>query len=428
MKNEPIIMNPPKKRRKKKGGKNLSLVIFVMVFLGLIVAIPYYFLVPKEETYKLQHFDFAKVSVRDFVITVPAQGKVVASEKVEVVAPANGDVIQVYCKPGDLVQKGDLLVELESEKLREDYAKAESQYHEKNTEMATLKLQHEIKVKELNQEIADQESSLQKLKKELPTWEKLYDLGELSLAQYETEEKKIEETIRILADSKEMKQYQLRIHQISLEDIEAVIADSLKSMEKIKKAMEKNRVRADITGKVIAIPVKIGNSIQIGETVAEIIDETSLLVEGEVALTAIEDVAVGQLVAIRVGGQNFPGKVSYISPVAKESAVPIQVQFEQVPENLRAEAAVSLEIETGVLKDRLALPRGRYLSSGQERFVFVVDENNAEKKEVTFGLINGNYIQVKAGLQEGDQVITSSYDNFSHLLTIKINPEGGYKI
>lgn len=427
MKEEAIILNPPKKRRQTGKRKNLNLILFVLIFLVLIVAIPYYFLVPKEETYKLQQFDYAQISMRDFVITVPAEGKVVASKKVTVVAPAAGEVLKVYCKPGDMVRSGDLLMELESEKLKEDYVEAQAQYQKKITERATLLLEHDQKMKEMNLQIRDREQTLQKLKNDISTWKKLYELGDISLVQYEAEQKKIEDATRALEESKETKQYLLRKHQISLDDTEAIIADSQKSMNEIKEAMEENKVRAEIGGKVIAIPAKVGSTVQVGATVAEIIDEQSLLVEGQVALTAVEDVKVGQPVAIQASGRTFKGTVSYISPVAKESTVPVQIEFDQVPENLRAEGVVSLEIETGVLEDQMALPRGRYLASGQERYVFVVNGKQAERKEVTFGLINGNYIQVKAGLQEGDRVITSSYDNFSHLSKIEINPEGGYE-
>ncbi len=79
-------------------------------------------------------------------------------------------------------------------------------------------------------------------------------------------------------------------------------------------------------------------------------------------------------------------------------------------------------------QDSLCLPRAPYLTSGQQLFVYRIENDSAIRTDVQFGMLQGNYIQVLSGLKAGDLVITSSYDQYRHLEEIKIMPEGGRKL
>lgn len=65
------------------------------------------------------------------------------------------------------------------------------------------------------------------------------------------------------------------------------------------------------------------------------------------------------------------------------------------------------------------------MTSGQQLFVYVIEGSKAVQRDVQFGLIQGNNIQILSGLNAGDKVIISSYDQFRHLEEIEILPEGG---
>lgn len=431
MKDEPIILNPPKK--KPKTGKprwknNWSLVIFIVIFLALIVAVPYYLLVPKTEAFKLREYEIAQVEVRDFVKTVSATGTVVASEKLSILALTDGEVMRVLVKPGDVVKKGDLLIALSSDELRDALAKAQTQYQKNIKARSELRLESEQKLQDFDQQIATSRAQLERLKKEVPAYEQLFNLGEISRMNLEDERKKLGDAKQALADLEQQKQYAIERQRLDMEEAETAINESLKALVETQSKMTACDVRAGIDGKIISLDAKVGEEVKAGKTIAEIINEQSLMVEGKVELSDVQTVETGQTVKVDAGGQIYTGKVTYISPVADESKVKINVNFDQPATSLRPQATVNLDIETGVLKDRLALPRGRYLTSGDEKYVYKVSGKKAVKMQVTFGLVNDDYIELKDGLAKNDQIITSSYDDFIHLDEIQLNPEGGSKI
>ncbi|MCG8638223.1 MAG: efflux RND transporter periplasmic adaptor subunit [Desulfobacterales bacterium] len=425
MKNESIIQNKPKKRRNTGKRRNLNLIIFVLVFLGLIIAIPYYLFLPKEEKYLLKQFDYAQVSKHDFTKNVSAKGDVVAAKNVTVKSKITGLVVKVNYMPGDLVEQGDLLVEIAAEKIREDLKDAQAQYEKKVQEKKQLLLEHKRQFEQSKQQIVDAEKQYQKSVQQYPIHEKLYELGEISLAQLEEEKMNVEKARRAIEDARDTKEYTIEKHKLEIEAIEEAISNHTDAINELEKKLANRMIYADFAGKLVELKVEVGDSIQEGATVAEIIDESSLMIEGKVAQSMIDNVEVNQQVEITSGSRSYSGIITYIAAVAEKGNIEIKVAFNEVPKELRPQTSVNLDIRVGEFKDRLALPRGRYLSSGREKYVYLIEDNQAIKKEVTFGLVDGNYIEVKLGLSEADKIISSSYDNFIHLDKIQIYPEGG---
>lgn len=105
--------------------------------------------------------------------------------------------------------------------------------------------------------------------------------------------------------------------------------------------------------------------------------------------------------------------------------VDVHLELETDPSLFRPYSNVTANIHLGIYRNSLYLPRGTYLTSGQQLFVYVIEGSKAARRDVRFGLIEGNNIQILSGLERGDRVITSSYDQYRHLDEIEILPEGG---
>ena len=69
-------------------------------------------------------------------------------------------------------------------------------------------------------------------------------------------------------------------------------------------------------------------------------------------------------------------------------------------------------IDLGKTEGALLLPRGPYLTTGSERYLYKVVGNTARRIAVTFGSTEGSSVQVQSGVSEGDTIITSGYQNF----------------
>jgi HlyD family secretion protein len=94
----------------------------------------------------------------------------------------------------------------------------------------------------------------------------------------------------------------------------------------------------------------------------------------------------------------------------------------QAPEGIRRGQSLRLRIELGMSSEELLLPVGGFYKDTGGNWVFVLDNNNqAVKRDIKLGRKSPDYFEVLEGLQPGDKVITSSYENFGNNEVLILN-------
>jgi HlyD family secretion protein len=120
------------------------------------------------------------------------------------------------------------------------------------------------------------------------------------------------------------------------------------------------------------------------------------------------------------GNFDFNGKpvrlvVSKVYPEVRNGRFSVDMRFEgTVPGEIRRGLSVPVRLQLGKPADALLLPTGGFFSKTGGNWVYVLNAsgNRAEKRNITLGRKNPQFYEVLEGLQPGEQVITSSYDNF----------------
>jgi len=77
-------------------------------------------------------------------------------------------------------------------------------------------------------------------------------------------------------------------------------------------------------------------------------------------------------------------------------------------------------ITLGTTTDSLVLPRGAYLTTGGQKYVYKVNGTTAKKTAVEFGDMQGNKVVVTKGLEAGDRIITTGYTSFIDSDTVEL--------
>ena len=178
-----------------------------------------------------------------------------------------------------------------------------------------------------------------------------------------------------------------------------------------------------------------GDQVKQGDMLFRLADVTSQIVETTVTPEQARDLRAGSAAVIRSGGTQYPAVVSQVGAVAVASESKSQVAVRlslspDVAELFLPYAPVSVEIELGELKDQMYFPRGPFFTSGNASFVYVLDPSHttAERRDVRYGAIDGNYIEVVSGLDPGDEIIFSSYTVYRSYRSIDVIPEGAGKL
>jgi len=151
-----------------------------------------------------------------------------------------------------------------------------------------------------------------------------------------------------------------------------------------------------------------------GDVLFRIADHHLVWVVIDVAERDLAQVALGTKVTIRpraLAGRSFDGTVTLIYPHlnAATRTARIRIEVPNPDELLRPEMYVDAEIETGTPGPVLAVPEGAVLDSGSRQAVLVdKGEGRFEPREVKLGRRGGGYVEIRAGIAEGDSVVTSA--------------------
>jgi len=187
------------------------------------------------------------------------------------------------------------------------------------------------------------------------------------------------------------------------------------------KTFSNTLVRSTVTGTILDIPIKVGNSViqsnnfNDGTTIATVANMSDMLFVGKLDETEVGKINVGMPMDITIGAlqdQKLTAKLEYVSPKGKEENGAIMFEMKaavKVPANvfIRAGYSANAEIVFSKSENVLTVPESCVEFGGDTAFVYVMTKKEPQtfvKKQVKIGLSDGIKIEVKSGLKAKDKI------------------------
>lgn len=430
---EPIISKKPKKRPKKGGRfKQLGLILFTLIVMAVIIFVSYKYFFPEEEDFVLDFYTYATVDHRDFLDSLSASGTIRPELIIEIEADVAAEVAGIHITDGQDVQAGEPIISLYSQSLYENHDKALQELRQSQQALDQLLIDHEYDLASAERKVAEAQYQVESHQTNYELQSKLFEYGTIARVEFEKAAQELDNAKHNLALAQRDLDIEIRTQANALEQAENSVVAAEEELELLEDKIENLTIRAPISGRILALDVSTGTRVQEGTVLAEIADLSSQYVELDVSATQAERFTTGSQADITISQVNYSATVTYIAPQARQtqdgSLVRITLNLDEDPSHLRPYSNASVNIHLGIYRDSLYLPRGAYLTSGQQLFVYLIDGSRAVRKDVQFGMLQGNNIQILSGLDEGDQVIISSYDQYRHHDEIKLLPEGGREL
>jgi HlyD family secretion protein len=169
-------------------------------------------------------------------------------------------------------------------------------------------------------------------------------------------------------------------------------------------------VTAGIAGVLQQVPVEVGQRVSPGDNLARVARPDTLKAELRIPETQAKDITIGQPAEIDTRNGVVQGRVVRIDPAVQEGTVLVDVALEgELPRGARPDLSVDGTIEIERLPDVLYVGRPAYgqPESTVQLFRIGEDGETAVRVPVSLGKSSVNTIEVREGLQEGDEVILS---------------------
>lgn len=423
---------PRTPRPKRRVSLNVKLLLFVMLVLTALGAAATMFLRPEEDRYVLDTFQYTTVGVRDFRNVIQSSGRVVPREIVVLKASANATVASTHYQAGDDVEAGSLLAQLSSEELATELAKARLEYEIATIEVDQARLNREKDLASARDHVAKARDEMSEALAKAPLMEELYSLGGISRHELDETHRAIDAATLALTRAEESLALADRQGELAVKKAEQQEANARAKVADLEKLFAELEVVAPVDARVLEVLATPGDQVEQGSTLFRLADVNNQYVETSVSPEQATQLRVGAPALIRTMDAQYPARVEQVSPVAMAAnsgtEVPVRLAIDpEISVLFLPNAPVTVEIELGELKDRPYLARGPFFTSGNASFVYVLNDDHtmAERRDVRYGAIDGDYVEIVSGLAPGDQVIYSSYLAFRSYRSIDLIAQGG---
>jgi len=184
-------------------------------------------------------------------------------------------------------------------------------------------------------------------------------------------------------------------------------------------------IHSPIAGTITNKSVELGQKLSPGMKIAEVSQTALLKIEVDILSGEINKITYGQLANFKYGGLDFVGTVTKIFPSADpvSKKVRVEISFNNENNDLIPESFVDVSIpveQPSTTALSLYIPLKALTIAANEKYVYVVDGSQAEKRIVETGKTEGKQIEIIKGLLNGDEIIVEGNKNIKDQEEINI--------
>ena len=357
----------------KKYSKLIVAAIVAVIFIGTFV-----FLYQKSQPTPVVYSEFTP-EVKDIQKTTVITGKIEPRNEITVKPQISGIITDLYKEAGEMVQEGEVIAKV---KVIPDMGQLSS-------------AEARVRLADINLKQAQVDFSRE---------EALYQQKLVSADEYD----KIKQTLK-----------QAKEEVVAAQDALDVVRNGV---SKSNASASSTLIRSTITGLILDVPVKVGNTVVLsntfndGTTIATVANMNDLIFRGNIDETEVGRLVEGMPMKITIGALqdlSFEANLEYVSPKAVESNGANQFEVKAAVHvmkggKIRSGYSANAEIVLAKASKVLSIPESAIEFSGDSTFVYIVkgegEKKTYDRRAVTTGLSDGVSIEIKKGITAKDKV------------------------
>ena len=355
---------------------------------------------------------------------VSGLGKLVPEEIRWVTAATEGRVERIVLEPGAGITPNTVIMELANSQLEQATVNAEWDWKAAETSYEDLKITLESQELTRESDNARLESDYQQALLSYDANSELAKDGLVSGLDLKLKKAVIDQ----LAGRLEIEKKRLEIMKESIKAqlaVQRTRIDQFRAAYNLKKSqLDQLKVRAGVAGVLQLVSVEVGQRVAAGANLARVANPNKLKAELKIPENQARDIQIGQEASIDTRSSIISGKVARIDPAVTDGTVTVDVALETgLPRGARPDLSVDGTILLERLEDVIYVGRPTLGQPDSRLGLFKLDSDGkrAVRVNVEFGRTSVDTIEVRKGLQPGDQVILSDMTAQSEYDSIRLN-------
>lgn len=387
--------------------------------LGAVIIFVLYSIIFGDKSSKLntqkERLSIVEVKYGSFQDYITVTGTVNPIRTVYLDAVEGGQVEEIYIEEGSMVQKGDKILKLSNTNLNLSILNREAGLAEQKNNLRNTRLSMEQRKLNLKKDIVELDYMVKQQKREYENAQRLYEKEFISQQEFEAEKDKYDFYVNKKALVIESQKQDSLFRAVQIDQLENSLERMEENLDLVRHKLASLNVKAPVSGQLASLNAEIGESKAQGQRIGQINVLESYKINVDIDEHYISRVKKGLVGEFSFVNQKYKLQVTKIYPEVKNGRFAVDMEFlGKGPRQMRIGQTFRVKLELGDPKQATLIPRGGFYQKTGGQWIFVVDESGevAVKRDIRLGSQNPRFYEVLEGLEPGEKVIVSSYDNF----------------
>ena len=390
-----------------------------ILILGCIVTGIVFLVSDSVDQSKLQ-FAIAEKGVLES--SVSASGKIIPLYEQAIVSPVATRILEVYCDEGDSVQAGQSLLKLDLESAESEMRRLADEVSMRNMELQQTALNNETYLTDLEMKIKTKEMAVTHLKAEVSNERRLDSIGSGTGDRIREAELAYSTALLELDQLKVQLNNERKAHDAAYKSKQLEENISQRNLMEMERTLDNAGIKAPKSGTVTFLNKALGTSIAAGERLAVVSDLSHFKIAGEIPEGNTGILSVGSVVKVRFNKNTVTGHISNIAPQSVNGMVDFNVLLDDdADKRLRSGLRTDLNVVYDFQDDVIRIPNGQFFQGPGEYYLFVrVAPDRLERRNVSLGDSNFDFIEVKSGINPGEEVVITDMSDYKNQKAITL--------
>ena len=337
---------------------------------------------------------------------IVAKGTVEAENEVLIRCPYTSIVKQIVKEPGSRVQKGDVILVMEDELIRQEISKINDQLELKRNTLEKNKLSEFSTNVDLNYSEDVKKLNITSLKSQLADEEQLLEVGGISPAKLVKTKQEIALAEKDLVMLKQKNSISLK--QLNAEEQGLNLGIKIQEKELADKinVLNKMRLSAPSNGIILSIANKVGEKVNTDDLLIRMSDLSTFKIAGSIEDKLADYIKTGRKVYAIIDSERLPGSIGNVTPMIENSKLLFNVHLEEKNNpKLIPNQNITLWVVGKEADNTLRIKNLTLFEKKVPNVLYVLKNGEATRREINTGIKNPDYIQVLSGLEAGEKVV-----------------------
>ncbi len=401
---------------KKKGlqKKHIPYVVGGILFLTMVgwIAFGDHSSTLKVDARSVNIGDVIKAEFNDFV---RVDGQVQPITVVQLSPEEGGIVQEKVVEEGTQVKKGDVIVRLSNSGLDLQILSAEADLAEKQNFLRNTQVTMEQDKLSNQAEKLQLDLDIQRKERAFRQQEQLYKESLIAKEEYLQAKEDYELAKQKHALIIERLRQDSIFRSIQIDQLEDNLANMRRNVLLIRERKEHLNIRSQIDGELGLLDVVLGQNVTPGQKIGQINDLSDYKIEALIDEHYIDRVKQGLDAVFERQDKKYALTVRKVFPEVREGKFRTEFIFAgEHPDNIRSGQTYYISLQLGLPTESIIIPRGTFFQTTGGNWIFVVDKDGkkATRRKIKIGRQNPQYYEVLDGLEPGERVVISNYENY----------------